>query len=436
MADMKETDREGDYTDKIQGNILRGFHFRHVRFLLVGFLSASAGRQWLKDLLAGITDGSAWAKGAAPVKAETIAFTHRGLAALEVAPEILAEFPADFRTGMRGRRTETGDSNDETLWDEIFRKDSIHALVSLYGNDETALDARVEELRTDTVKQLYVQPAERLDHEHFGFRDGISQPIHHDDVTGNWKSDVPIGEFLIFRSRWNDGKSRQGDKGFQLGELGTYLVYRKLEQRVDAFLRFVQWWPVPPDFVAAKLVGRWPNGLPVTADYVDPAQRQQPNDDNGFTFLDDPDGHKCPIGAHISRVNPRRRLPATAGKHRILRRGVPYGEAVDLENYAKDPAKVDAKERGLVFVALNASIEKQFEFVQKNWVNAPKFNGLDGVDPLANSGDGARGEFRFERDGPSRTLTEDLVRLRGGDYFFVPSMQALELLAEGKFITP
>ncbi|HXK21099.1 MAG TPA: Dyp-type peroxidase [Myxococcota bacterium] len=429
---MDEKDREGTYTSDIQGNILRGFHFKHVRFVLVGFVSEVGGRAWTKKIRADITDGSKW-NTPKPEIAKTIAFTHCGLAALGVKPEILAEFPDDFSKGMRGRREQIGDSEDLTSWDEVFRKDSIHALVSVYGDDPEKVDERVEMLSNDFVKLLYVQEGSRLsDREHFGFRDGISQPIQHDDHTGKWKSDVAIREFLIFKSRWNGGKSKDGDPGLRLGELGTYLVYRKLEQRVDAFLRFVQGWTAKPVHVAAKIVGRWPNGTPVTAEYLEPDERKHPNE-NGFDFRDDPDGHKCPVGAHISRVNPRGRLPITAGKHRILRRGVPYGSAIELENYTKDPAKVSSDDRGLVFVALNASIENQFEFVQHDWINDPKFNGLNGVDPLAHSGSGPRGEFSFEPGGPSRPLLEDFVRLRGGEYFFVPSMDALDGLGDGDF---
>ena len=430
---MDEKDRDGTYTGDIQGNILRGFHFDHARFVLVGFVSEVGGRAWIKKIWGDITDGSKW-KPPKPDIAQTIAFTHRGLAALGVKPEILDEFPADFSKGMRGRGDQIGDSADLTSWDEVFRKDSIHALVSVYGDDPDKVDERVDELRNDFVKLLYVQEGSRLsDREHFGFRDGISQPIQHDDQTGKWKCDVDIREFLIFQSRWNDGKSKDGDPGLRLGKLGTYLVYRKLEQRVDAFLRFVQGWAAKPAHVAAKIVGRWPNGTPVTAKYLEPDQRKDADKSNDFDFSDDPDGEKCPVGAHISRVNPRGRLPITAGKHRILRRGVPYGSAVELENYTKDPATVSSDDRGLVFIALNASIEDQFEFVQHDWINDPKFNGLDGVDPIAHSGNGPRGQFSFEPGGPTRPLLEDFVRLRGGEYFFVPSMDALDGLGAGDF---
>ena len=427
--ELDETDRSGSYPPELQGNILRGIHFPHARFLFVAFPSPGDGRAWLQRLK--VSDAESW--DPRPEIAMTVAFTHRGLRALGVREEILGEFSEAFRAGMRQRSAQTRDGADRTLWDPVFVDGSIHALVSLYGSDKEhpeVLDDEVTRIcNLPGVTRLDVQPAALLpdDKEHFGFRDGISQPIQHDQATEKWVSDVPIGEFLIFPSRWNDGKSSEKDPGLRLGRLGTYLVYRKLEQRVEEFHRFSRKWPLPPDLVEAKMIGRWPNGKPVTEDYIPPERRQTPDDENGFDFSDDPKGLRCPIGAHISRVNPRNRI--RANEHRILRRGMPYSEVVGR----KDPRRQkEADERGLVFIAMNASIENQFEFLQGKWINEPNFNTLDGVDPIVSTTDGKLGNFRFYHGGSSRPL-EQFIRLRGGEYFFVPSIPALEQLAKGEF---
>ena len=426
---MNEDDKEGCYTEKIQGNILRGFHYPHVRFLFVEFTSAEAGRQWVYEHRSDVTHGGTWETQ--PELALNVAFTFRGLRSLRVRHTILERFDPAFRAGMRQRRAETRDG-DDTGWDPIFTGGSIDALVMLHGKGCGVLDQAVRDLCLHpAIKSHDVQDAARLPHdrEHFGFRDGISQPIQQDPSDQKrWKSDVPIKEFLIFPSRWNGDHSRADGPGLALAELGTYLVLRKLQQHVDRFEHFKQGWPVAPELVAAKLIGRWPNGTPVTTDYLPFAQRHNDDDTNDFDFSKDPEGLKCPYGAHISRVNPRRRL--SAAEHRILRRGVPYGSPIHRRTGSEvDPSR---DERGLVFVGLNASIVDQFEFLQRNWINEPKFNGQSGVDPVAHSVDGDLGSFRFHRGGPSEKL-ESFVTLRGGEYFFVPSISALKMLGEGVF---
>jgi Dyp-type peroxidase family len=428
--ELRENDDRGSYRRELQANILRGIHFPHARFLFVAF-EKGEGRAWLDWLRSYISDGRTWRKCGTPDVATTIAFTHSGLKALGVRDEILGQFRDAFQKGMRARSVYLGDDPDQSKWDPVFTKEPIHALVSLYGSDledTTILDQRVQTYcNHHGVRKLDVQEAALLpgDKEHFGFRDGISQPIWH--ARRGWQSDVPIKQFLIFPSNWSDGYSKDGDPGLQLGRLGTYLVYRKLEQRVAEFHSFTtNWNGLLPDHVAAKMIGRWHNGTPVTETYLPPTKRRNDDDSNDFDFHDDRDGLKCPFGAHISRVNPRSRLGGVS-ERRILRRGIPYGPPVDR-------ARMDdgAVRRGLVFIALNANIERQFEFLQKGWINDRSLTAPDGVDPVANTRAKDLGNFRLDRAGDFQPL-EKFVQLRGGEYFFMPRMKALELLAKGEF---
>src|SRR5262245_10953237 len=225
---MKEDDTKGCYTEKIQGNVLRGFHYPHVYFLFVEFTSAEAGRQWVDELRPDVTHGGVWSTK--PELALNVAFTFRGLGSLWVRRMILDRFEPAFRAGMRQRRKETRDGDDKG-WDPIFTGGSIDALVMLHGKQCDVLDQKAKDLRLHpAIKSYHVQQAERLPHdrEHFGFRDGISQPIQQDPSDQKrWKSDVPIKEFLIFPSRWNGDRSKPEAPGLQLVELGTYLVVRK-----------------------------------------------------------------------------------------------------------------------------------------------------------------------------------------------------------------
>jgi deferrochelatase/peroxidase EfeB len=252
------------------------------------------------------------------------------------------------------------------------------------------------------------------------------------------------------------------------GKNGSYLVFRQLVQDVPAFWSFVeaarQAIPdAPPgragrEWLGAKLVGRWPNGTPLSLFPQAPGpDAQQDSDSFLYGLNEDSFGDRCPIGAHIRRSNPRdTALPvphdpelsgdprdeavrkerlALTGRHRILRRGRSYGPPVD-EEYDLDALRTvpGTEERGLHFLCFNANLSRQFEFVQSNWVQNPAFAGLSSdPDPLL----GASRALPFPASDftlqgcPVRRVRNvpRVVETRGGAYFFMPSRKALEFLA-------
>ncbi len=288
----------------------------------------------------------------------------------------------------------------------------------------------------------------------------------------------PNGLLLPPRAAVNaDGTTSSSQNAFHdLGRNGSYLVFRQLAQDVATFRCFIdeasrtadgQLDQTAGNRLAAKMVGRWQNGAPLvmSPDTDDPALSLA--DDFGYRDSD-AHGFKCPIGSHVRRSNPRDTLGPdgatalkTSNRHRILRRGRSYGHR------PKDPRVRDDIDRGLLFLCLNSDIERQFEFVQQTWINNPVFGGLNGeVDPLignikktetppvdpaqanpggttavaanANSGgSSANGDeqseaiFTIQAD-PLRTRIHDLKRfvtMKGGAYFFLPSIRALRYLA-------
>jgi Dyp-type peroxidase family len=205
-------------------------------------------------------------------------------------------------------------------------------------------------------------------------------------------------------------------------------------------------------WLAAKMVGRWPGGAPLTLapERDDPALRDA---DDFLYATHDPEGLRCPFGAHIRRTNPRDQIrpdgPAESlhmtARHRILRRGKPYGPALfDLAalDFPGDQQALQAlvnlqddhQPRGLHFVCLNASIKSQFEFIQQTWANNPHFNGLNANrDPVigcnGNPEDNTSMQVpRSELDLRTASLPR-FVTTRGGAYFFMPSLRALTYLA-------
>lgn len=224
---------------------------------------------------------------------------------------------------------------------------------------------------------------------------------------------------------------------------GTYLVFRQLEQHVDAFDKFISktaeliYGTADPDHkesVAARLLGRHRSGVPLIRPSAD-SRCADPNTRNDFLYyFEDPFGLSCPIGAHIRRANPRDALgqaPDTALRlskmHRIIRRGRIYGErqTADAETQAQpsDP-------RGLHFICLNADIAGQFEMVQHTWLNDTHFNGLDHeTDPISHYRVGADTMTFQHRPTNLRIKIPKLVTVRGGAYFFLPGIRALCSLA-------
>jgi Dyp-type peroxidase family len=232
-----------------------------------------------------------------------------------------------------------------------------------------------------------------------------------------------------------------------LGRNGTYLVVRQLRQDVAGFWRYLESATRHPDGSAdaaakirlgARLVGRWPGGAPLvlSPDRDDPALSSAT--DFGY-YAADPDGLRCPIGAHVRRTNPRDSLDPDPGsqksidignRHRLLRRGREYGPVASADQLASGVD--DGIERGLHFLCLSANIARQFEFIQHTWVNNPKFSGLyQDADPLVAARRDGADCFTIPGQ-PVRTRLTALpqfVTTRGGAYFFLPGLKALRYLA-------
>lgn len=266
---------------------------------------------------------------------------------------------------------------------------------------------------------------------------------------------------------------------------GTFMVYRKLHQNVATWRRYIEDtgrdYPGGPDELAAKMAGRWLNGAPLSefptreaadafmaeleavrtarhaadtraerlrldAEYARLRQRLK-----AFNYADDLDGGRCPLGAHIRRANPRGALEygqegafntpaALTDRRRLLRRGLPYGTS--------PPETTDHDNHGIILMVLNANIQRQFEFVQQKWINySNDFHLGNERDPLVGNQPAAAedpaglpgGHFKIpgSADGDTRQPPFFCARLprfvetRGGDYFFVPSLSALHMLAAG-----
>jgi Dyp-type peroxidase family len=413
-----------------------------------------------------------------------LALTAQGLRKFGVEDPELAQFGSEFREGMAptpppgsrpSRRSNLlGDigNNSPEHWEwGGWNCEIIHGVLLLYADSKASLQALIDEEAAsmqgavDRIRTLDGRiPIDRR--EHFGFKDGISQPV----IEGTRRADhlnrfnpkearisvVKPGEFVLgyLNERGTRTTFSNAPTARDLGRNGTYLVFRQLAQNVQRFNEFVldtarrvydtqQPHQNQLDWVASRLIGRTPKGEPLVPRDADsrPDAGDDSDDDNGgdrndfLYYFEDRFGLACPMGAHIRRANPRDALdpdPNTALRlskmHRIIRRGRIYGDrlfAAEGEAAGKpdDP-------RGLNFICLNADIADQFEMVQHSWLNRTYFVGLHHeTDPISHYPDGGTTMTIQHRPANIRVQVPQLVRVRGGAYFFLPGIAALRSLA-------
>lgn len=221
-----------------------------------------------------------------------------------------------------------------------------------------------------------------------------------------------------------------------LGRNGSYVALRKLHQDVAAFRRFLAHHATSAEdeeLLAAKIVGRWRSGAPLALapDGDDPELAADLHRRNDFLYYDDdPKGLKCPLGSHIRRMNPRDHFKdeiVQVSRHRVFRRGQAYGTVLP-EGVMED----DGAARGLVFLFVGADLGRQFEFIQREWINQGTFIGAPAErDPLIGPNDGT-GDFTIPKQPIRRRLQRlpRFVTMRGGEYFFMPGLKALRWLAD------
>jgi len=451
-------------TADMQGMILSGYGSHpSAAYLFLSILDPPRARQWLKDIASRITTGGVYDRNRD--SSLNIALTYKGLARLGLSEATLATFSRPFAEDMAhpARERLLGDTPESWAWGKPDH--AIHVLLMVFGNDPAAL------ARQRAAEQAYVQGAlqelfaieseflpQRPGHlegeEHFGFLDGLAQPViagHRPGKSAHPANQIQPGEFILgylneYGQHTASPKLRPPDSdpgallpAGDLGRNGTYLVLRQLHEDVAGFWNMLRDKcrrddgsedPPAEETLAAKIVGRWRDGTPVTVspdkDGGDPARQ------DSFGYASDPYGERCPFGAHIRRANPRETLlkdPAesimTNKRHRLLRRGRPYGPPLN------DRYQDDGTSRGLVFITLCANIERQFEFVQHAWITSPNFAGLyDEADPLLGGRTESQGAFTMPGCPVRQRLQGILphISTKGGAYFFLPGVRALRWL--------
>ncbi len=386
----------------------------------------------------------------------------------------------------------------DPIWKESRERDrhkDVHVWISINGQTRAAMQEKYEWLQKivhDSAGGVAILSGHRGDDgaehlpfqdvhavfedgkptskEHFGYTDGIGDPVFEglpgkpERVVGRGKqlkggkwAPLATGEFILgHRDEAEEYPIAPAPQ--LLSRNGTFMVYRKLHENVGTFNSYLEQegakYPGGKELLAAKFVGRWrDNGAPIVSApdvaskaqwdakfaAATPAERDRML--SGFTFDDDMDGAKCPFSSHLRRINPRASLELTpnafdtpgalANRRRVIRRGLPYGEV-------KDPARDDGN-HGIVIMMINSSINRQFEFVQQQWINyGNDFRAANDKEIILGNHDDEQPskavlQVPADSDEAPYFLSKipRLVETRGGDYFFIPSMTALRMIAKG-----
>ena len=431
--------------DDIQHILLTRTPAMTGRYEFLTFDTPEGGRAWLSALLDRVQSAAdATETMDSSRRWITLAFTWTGLRALGVPEDALATFPDEFREGMAARADILGDTgpNAPQHWVGGLAGDDVHAIAILFARDDDEhrrcvgehdkLVDRCDGVRTLSYLDLNAHPPFNYAHDHFGFRDRLSQPV----IKGSGEEPTPgsgealePGEFILGYPD-EDGPVDDIPQPSVLSRNGSYMAYRRLQEHVGRFRAYLADnadTPGAQELLAAKFMGRWRSGAPLvlapTAD--DPDLGADPMRNNDFNYKDmDPFGYACPLGSHARRLNPRD-TAHNMNRRRMIRRGATYGPALP------DGAPEDGEDRGIAAFIICASLVRQFEFAQNVWINDKTFHELGNEhDPICGTQDGT-----FDFTVPKRPIRKvhkgipAFTTLRGGAYFFLPGVTALRHLA-------
>ena len=414
--------------------------------LLFRIDDAQAGRAFLRRLTPHVDSAECWWEAADAWVG--VGISYAGLEALALPRESLESFPEAFRVGMAARAGYLRDQgvNDPKNWQAPFGTGQIHIGISAFSDSEEKRQralamARAQYEGFSGVSLLYTQDfgAQPGDLNPLGYKDGIDQPAIEgsgfEPLPGQGRA-IKAGEFIL---------GYPGEAGVLLpmpepevlGRNGTYVGLRKYQSLVGTFNRFLKAsgkTEEERELIAAKLVGRWRSGAPLALapEVDDPALGADPRRNNDFNYAGDPRGRHVPLGSHIRRMNPRdtelERL-TDVHVHRIIRRGTTYGPPYDANALSDEDDKIP---RGAYFLFISAKAMATIEFLQQEWVNDGNFIGVGSErDPI----------IGVQQEGATFTIPQEPVRrrlhgintfnvLRGGEYFFMPSLSALKWLGE------
>jgi deferrochelatase/peroxidase EfeB len=476
--------------DDIQGFILRGYRMPMVRHFLLTVGVPGAARALLGRIVSGdehdtpqITTARDWHVGFEPGPGDNpadvprrkpdyclnLGITWPGMIALELkdcVPTLSFKSFGAFVAGAAERAALVGDTGPSAPanWVGGFGTNADHVLLTLHAISIDAMSTYSDRLaalfsedgafreiwRKDGMALIEMVDGKPVPTSkvHFGYTDGISQTtIRGGPERYPRDHQIACEPWLFVLS--NDAENYFVPEPHELGLNGSFAVFKMAETDVVGFESFLQSNrdKIDPELLAAKMCGRWRNGVPLmlSPDTDTPPGGIAPEQLNDYDYVNadgtgDPKGIRCPVGAHMRRINPRGQPVTGQGRpggsnntHRLIRRGMPYGPVYD-------PAQPhDGIERGLLGYFINSNIENQYEFVLSQWVNDSEFAGAvrlppKSKDPMIGTQDPAESIFVIPQPNgaPSIKLTglTTFVTTKAAAYCFLPSITAIKFIAD------
>jgi deferrochelatase/peroxidase EfeB len=474
----------------IQGFILRGYRMPMVRHFLLTVGVPAQARKLLARFVSGdesdapqITTAEDWHVGFEPGPGDNpseaprrkpdyclnVGITWPGMLALEIqqrVPNISFKSFAAFTQGPAARANLVGDTGPSAPqnWIDAFQKGGDHVIVTLHAISPDAMKTYSDRLvplfsegnafreiwRTDGMALMEMQngtpvPTFKV---HFGYTDGISMTtIRSGPEKYHPDHQQPCEPWLFVLQ--DAAENYFVPEPRELGLNGSFAVFKMIETDVVGFENFLQSQKdkIDPELLAAKICGRWRNGVPLalSPDTDSPAGGIAPDQMNNYEYVNadgsgDPKGLRCPVGAHMRRINPRGQPVTGQGQpggsnntHRLIRRGMPYGPVYDPNQ------PYDGIPRGLLGYFINSSIENQYEFVLGHWVNDSEFAGSvrlnpKSKDPMIATQDPAESIFVIPQanGAPPIKVTgfSSFVTTKAAAYCFLPSITAIKFIAQ------
>lgn len=457
--------------DDVQGTLVRGYRVDYARHLVLRVVDPSRARRFLGSLvdeaegIPHVTRATDWGEDK-PESFLNVGLTCSGLRRLGVDPAHLETFPEPFRRGASADITtervgDVGESGPSEWISGLADDAAVNVILSLWvtrseqeRNRVTAVLRRafagaLEEV-TERPLDAATLPTHNRNGEHFGYADGIAQPV----MEGAPSPKHQRGEVTAGKTVPREAVLLGPDTltPAQLSQNSSFAAFRVLKQDVAAFERFLDFGAaqagVDKEVLAAKICGRWRNGVPLalSPDTPQPDPPVPREELDAFDYAEDPSGYVCPVGSHIRRARPRSQaVRGGAGighRKRLVRRGMPYGPPFDPQN-------PDDEERGLVGYFITAHL-RDFEFVMSEWMHDAGFvmskpqpdgsnphDSISGYDPFSGGASAEANSFTLSMPGAgggpprNQVLTgfSRFVTTRGGAYVFLPSITGLQYLA-------
>jgi len=483
--------------DNVQGDVYFMFPKRWERFLFFRITNPTYFREDLGKYAPRITSSTQTHKNIHDIDekggkhrdivSSGIAFARAGLNELGIKQNL--EDPHFDKGSQLLERDELGDKG---VYDSVFSKNgNTHGIILVAARERDRCEKEMNEIkdifnRSIEVVELFEGRVRENEREHFGWKDGISQPAL-EGISIPKPGQRLVKPGVIIMGYPGDPLYAKAARP-EFTKDGAFMVFRKLEQNVLFLEDYTNtnWRSIPAEpenglslseeqrkeLFDARLVGRFKSGVPLAlCPYIEDDAYLDPDQINNFDYTERDPGHGCPLAAHVRKTSPRQLQPIVSKEFldasAMVRAGLPYGDEISAKEreeweHLTEDQKENAKcERGLHFVCYQSSIDNGFYRQTTAFGNndffpltslAPKKIGQDPIIGGPQKVEDSKEQIDITQEGEvtlrvtndqgdkyeitgvaqkvdtSATAFEQkyFVTSRGGEYYFVPGIRTVK----------